>query len=77
MGKRNGKTFACSCGHVDHADSNAAFNISVWKVMTNESSVKPMKCGQSVADRDATEGSTDTPQIETSMLSVEKQKVLV
>ena len=77
IGRRSGKTFTCSCGHVDHADSNAAFNISVWKVMAGESSVKPTKCGQSVVDRDATEGSTDTPQIERSMLSVEEQKVLV
>ena len=77
IGRRSGKTFTCSCGHVDHADSNAAFNISVWKVMAGESSARPMKCGQSVVDRDATEGSTDTPQIERSKLNLEKDLVLV
>ena len=78
IGKRSGKTFICpNCGHVDHADSNAAFNISVWKVMAGESFVKPMKYGQSVADRDVTEGSTDTPQIERLKYLVEKPSVLV
>jgi len=77
IGKRNGKTFTCACGHVDHADSNAAFNISVWKVMPGESSVKPMKCGLSVVDRDAAEGSIDTPQIERSKSFLKKEKILV
>lgn len=78
IGRRSGKTFTCpSCGHVDHADSNAAFNISVWKVMAGESSVKPMKCGQSLTDRDVKEGSIDTPQIERLKCLVKKPSVLV
>jgi len=78
IGRRSGKTFKCpSCGHVDHADSNAAFNISVWKVMAGESFVKAMKCGRSLTDRDVKEGSIDTPQIERSKCLVGKPSILV
>lgn len=53
LGNRNGKTFKCpSCGHVDHADSNASFNIALRQV----------KDGRLCVDRDAYKGSTDTPQ---------------
>jgi putative transposase len=53
LGNRNGKSFKCpSCGHVDHADSNASFNIALRQI----------KDGRLDADRDAFKGSTDTPQ---------------
>lgn len=48
LGERVKKTFQCTACHaVDHADVNAAFNIGK---------------GQSVVERDAAEGSTDTPK---------------
>jgi putative transposase len=53
LGNRNGKSFKCpSCGHVDHADSNASFNIALRQI----------KDGRLDVDRDAFKGSTDTPQ---------------
>ena len=53
LGNRNGKKFKCpSCGHVDHADSNASFNIALRQI----------KDGRLCVDRDTYKGSTDTPQ---------------
>lgn len=57
IGDRDSKSFKChSCGHFDHADANASFNIG-----------RPVSycicgIGRSNVDRDALEGSTDTPR---------------
>lgn len=54
IGKRDKKDFKCPfCGHVDNADVNAAFNISM-----DINSVY-----QSDTDRDVLEGSTGTPKV--------------
>jgi len=53
IGDRNVKEFRCpSCGHVEDTDVNASFNIAV----------RERGVSRSVADRDAAEGSTDTPR---------------
>lgn len=52
IGLRKDKSFMCSsCGHVDHADANAAFNIAVWPLIDLLH-----------VDRDICKGNTDIPQ---------------
>ncbi len=54
LGIRKGKSFMCpQCGHVDHADANAAFNIAVWPL------IDPL-----YTERDVCKGSADAPQCE-------------
>ncbi len=60
IGIRDGKDFTCpQCGHVDHADVNASFNIALRPSL--EESV-----GRLHQDRDWCKGRIDTPQEATS-----------
>jgi len=54
IGIMEGKSFKClTCGHVDHADANASFNIALRPPLVGS-------IGQLHVDRDACKGSTDT-----------------
>lgn len=56
LGNRNGKDFTCPhCGHVDHADVNAAFNIALRPSL--EEGVVQLQQG-----RNCCKGRIDTPQ---------------
>ncbi|HZA47824.1 MAG TPA: transposase [Nitrososphaera sp.] len=62
IGDRYNKSFKCLCGHVDHADANASFNIG-----------KPVShcmigIGRLHTDSDVCKGSTDTPKSATPMM---------
>ena len=55
-GNRDDKVFRCpSCGHLEHADVNAAFNVASRPPLDGECVVRLH------ADRDACKGSIDTP----------------
>ncbi len=56
IGIREDKSFKCPyCGHVDHADVNASFNIALRPPLVEG-------VGQLHTDRDVCKGSTDTPK---------------
>ena len=69
---RKQKNYTCtSCGHVDHADANAAFNIAALAFQEYS-----MSNDQSIADRDVMEGNTDIPQLETQQRSSKRKQEL-
>ena len=56
IGNRDDKVFSCShCGHVDHADVNASFNIALRPSLEEGT-------GRFKPDRDGLKGRIDTPQ---------------
>jgi putative transposase len=56
IGIRDRKKFVCqNCGHVDHADANASFNIAMRPSIDSN-------VGQLNIDRDVFKGSIDTPR---------------
>lgn len=68
LGDRQSKKFQCvRCGHADHADVNAAFNIGLpishcAFARAAHTVPKAHTMSQSCKERDLHEGSTDTPQ---------------
>jgi putative transposase len=54
IGNRNKKSFKCSCGHNDHADANASFNIAKASIIHD----------RSIIDRDIIESKTDIAEVE-------------
>ena len=65
MGRRHSKEFTCThCGHVDHADVNASFNIALT----------PKGSGQFTVERDAVKGSPDTPQVALARVHLRERK---
>lgn len=76
IGIRERKSFKCpTCGHVDHADVNASFNIGKCSSIHEYSSymVKRFKAGRSNIDRDILDGSTDAPYGATIMNDIDSR----
>lgn len=76
LGNRDRKKFQCVCGHADHADVNASFNIG--RPVSHCSLVlRTQNMSQLCKESDLYKGSTDTPQtaISKMMATVEPAKI--
>lgn len=76
LGNRDQKKFQCVCGHADHADVNASFNIG--RPVSHCSLVlRTQNMSQLCKESDLHKGSTDTPQTAMSkmMVTVEPTKL--
>ena len=69
LGNRDRKKFQCVCGHADHADVNASFNIG--KPVSYCSLVlRTQNMSQLCKESDLCKGSTDTPQAAMSKMMI-------
>ena len=55
IGDRQKKVFKCTCGHIDHADANASFNIAKAPILM---------LGKLNADRDVFKSTSDSAQVD-------------
>jgi putative transposase len=69
LGDRDGKKFQCVCGHADHADVNASFNIGN-PVSHCSLVLRAQRKSQLHKESDLCKGSTDTPQTAISKMMV-------
>ena len=77
LGNRNGKKFQCvKCGHADHADVNASFNIgNPVSHCAFDPRVKNMS--RLHEERDSCKGSTDTPEAATQKMIVTVEPMML